>query len=1055
MFNRLTPAFLLLLATTQVMPAQDRYPQLSSRENKRIYKDSLGNQVGEAYDFAQPFLDGLAIVTKTLDAQRQVNGAIDAGGKYVLPLQEAFMMNLSGGIIGVDKRGQDYRIYNRRGKEIYSCARCRTKVIEDLNAVLIQEGPGQEQPATTLIDMNGRVMFTMQAERAERVENRRTLTPYTFTPVPTPYFSVVRRVDWRYVNSIVDTSGKIRVDSTENFRFENGLAATRERNRARIVDTVFRDVIPYSAGYDWAMVLPQHPQHLIAARKNGRYGLVDPKNRIILPFRSPYPVQYLAVEKQYRMASSSSDSVYILSFELDTIASPEVRKPEYDRRGMEGPVISRAKGAAVDRYGYRDAKGKMVLPFVFDYLSPAQNDSMLYFRGDTAGYVSTGGRRLFKFPVPCAGAGWFSNGRAFNVKSSGKGTTDGTNAGPFEYGWVDAGGKLIGGQMFGSFAPFVGGRAMVSRGEEYFFVDTLMQRIRLDNKYDYRTYFANDYAVVTDGRHFGIAHRSGKLVLPVAYEQVDAELVAERSGTEFEHAFPIRYIDNTGQGAVAPGSLIIPKILEGKVEVKKSGNRSVVDLSTPDAAASGPVSDTLNQWYKVNPTYLEREEKPGHPMLVKDLPISLLPDRTGDVVRLLSKKTGQPVSQKTFGSIVELNRHGAIALRDGLYSFVSNDGKVLLEDQQMIAWDNGLLEVRNYGPYAVDLPEPHRYCYKSTYYDAGGRKKFEQLWHDHAAFRSDSIAYFRFGRTFSIVGLSGRVYLSERLTEGSPFKAICHNRLIYVLNRDGKVRWVAFDVLKREMFGLTLPDNAEIGPYKVNDTLYGYYDNYGVRRFANAQGRELPFILEPDIVSANEQWGDYFAQEEMVVMQADRRRLGVMNREGRLLVPFKYTAMSAYNQGYAFAQDSLHKRYLINRKGKICLSNIAQEDLYLPGATWQAFTFHEGLALGTYKCRAAGPAGRDGYEERRNCYYYRDTTGKAVLELPAKYAMAGNFSEGLAAVVDREQKLGFVDRQGREVIPCRFPLQLMEEPLPLFRGGYAYLFGQRGYIDSKGKPYFR
>ncbi len=44
----------------------------------------------------------------------------------------------------------------------------------------------------------------------------------------------------------------------------------------------------------------------------------------------------------------------------------------------------------------------------------------------------------------------------------------------------------------------------------------------------------------------------------------------------------------------------------------------------------------------------------------------------------------------------------------------------------------------------------------------------------------------------------------------------------------------------------------------------------------------------------------------------------------------------------------------------------------------------------------------------------------ATEAIPCKYYQVGLFSDGLAKVCDFEEKWGFVDKTGREVVPCRY-----------------------------------
>ena len=130
------------------------------------------------------------------------------------------------------------------------------------------------------------------------------------------------------------------------------------------------------------------------------------------------------------------------------------------------------------------------------------------------------------------------------------------------------------------------------------------------------------------------------------------------------------------------------------------------------------------------------------------------------------------------------------------------------------------------------------------------------------------------------------------------------------------------------------------------------------------------------------------------------------------------------------------KRGFIDETGKV--------KFMLPDEVYTTFAFSEGLAVAGK--RVPNTHGRWGFI---------DETGKYVIE--AKFYMVKPFSEGLAAVIFREnehayRKVGFIDQTGRIVIPPRFSGEQVSEPG--FSEGLAavYVDGihKWGYIDKSG-----
>ena len=81
---------------------------------------------------------------------------------------------------------------------------------------------------------------------------------------------------------------------------------------------------------------------------------------------------------------------------------------------------------------------------------------------------------------------------------------------------------------------------------------------------------------------------------------------------------------------------------------------------------------------------------------------------------------------------------------------------------------------------------------------------------------------------------------------------------------------------------------------------------------------------------------------------------------------------------------------------------------------------------------------------REDKYGYIDKTGREVI--PCKYDDANDFREGLAKV-QKSGKYGFIDKTGREVIPCKY-----DEAYATSEGqALAKKSGKWGAIDKTGR----
>ncbi len=149
-------------------------------------------------------------------------------------------------------------------------------------------------------------------------------------------------------------------------------------------------------------------------------------------------------------------------------------------------------------------------------------------------------------------------------------------------------------------------------------------------------------------------------------------------------------------------------------------------------------------------------------------------------------------------------------------------------------------------------------------------------------------------------------------------------------------------------------------------------------------------------------------------------RKGVINAEGELIIPFKFTVLDTqFSDGLAIA-GSLDKKLLsgyINGQGNFMI----EPKFKLVGR------FSEGLA----------PASTG------NLYGIIDTLGKYII--PERYEDLRSFSEGLA-VFALNGKYGYINRFGEVVVENRFDVALsFENGL-----GFVRLGKDSGYVNRKG-----
>jgi hypothetical protein len=154
------------------------------------------------------------------------------------------------------------------------------------------------------------------------------------------------------------------------------------------------------------------------------------------------------------------------------------------------------------------------------------------------------------------------------------------------------------------------------------------------------------------------------------------------------------------------------------------------------------------------------------------------------------------------------------------------------------------------------------------------------------------------------------------------------------------------------------------------------------------------------------------------------RRWGFIDRTGKMVIEARYGFVRDFHSGRALVSESGYA--FVNRAGKRVIE-LGKRN---------ASDFSEGL------CSVRDSSGK---------YGYMDTLGRMVI--PARYVVAGSFSEGRAYVQFKYgEKYGFIDRSGELVIPLAY------DNIREFHNGRAAVevkgpdgTARHGFIDRAGK----
>ena len=174
-------------------------------------------------------------------------------------------------------------------------------------------------------------------------------------------------------------------------------------------------------------------------------------------------------------------------------------------------------------------------------------------------------------------------------------------------------------------------------------------------------------------------------------------------------------------------------------------------------------------------------------------------------------------------------------------------------------------------------------------------------------------------------------------------------------------------------------------------------------------------------------------KDGLIVVLNDNGQYGYMNRQGKLAIPCKYDDAEDFSEGFArVLMDGSY--FFINKEGTI-KSKQFKDDV----STFVCDGFIR--YGGNYRDSYGGLSYGDGFYS---------INGNA--SIPLKYNGAGDFSEGLAFVSENNSSWkGFIDKNGKRALDFKY---LVEDDKPKFKEGLVVVLndnGKYGYMNRNGR----
>jgi hypothetical protein len=224
----------------------------------------------------------------------------------------------------------------------------------------------------------------------------------------------------------------------------------------------------------------------------------------------------------------------------------------------------------------------------------------------------------------------------------------------------------------------------------------------------------------------------------------------------------------------------------------------------------------------------------------------------------------------------------------------------------------------------------------------------------------------------------------------------------------------------------------EIIPLQTNNYIHGYLQVMKDNKLGliEISGKEIVPIKY-----------DRFSFEDGNIIVQTGKKFGVIDTTGKEIIPIKYEQIKYIDKDFFMIRDSSNLYHVTNKQGTTIFERMSiknGEPLFQKNNIF-IFVLFDILLM----------------EPK---FYLTDFKGKRLNN--QEYLAIGEFSEGLALVLNSDFRIGVIDTNGKTIIPFKYNIyndkwNWVESKLPHFENGFCFV--KRGdtsfYIDKKGIEY--
>lgn len=468
----------------------------------------------------------------------------------------------------------------------------------------------------------------------------------------------------------------------------------------------------------------------------------------------------------------------------------------------------------------------------------------------------------------------------------------------------------------------------------------------------------------------------------------------------------------------------------------------------------------MRGFYENDENAIDKNFDEAHVMLDADS-LKYIPYCQDDLYGFVDKLTMAWKVKPKYNHVVAVYPEGAIVGLDGGYGWVQfNDTFVVgpyfssFEKEGNVY--HGMMR-------SVDTSIENSYSsFTENYYFTEKKYLFTAWAHKQQTFSgSDTMAWFRYGDTFSVYGISGALLRKIPYEKSKLFIGTYNNCLVYLEGAEKPFYFTWYDLQGNLKYKILSPDDRSVHIVRcLNDSVFALIGEDRVL-FEKNQDMFYTFTISNGMLFSGMDYAyaNLFKEGNMIVVHdIFSDKFGLLSGNGLLKVPCRYSYIGSFINGEAaFADTTTQKIGFIDGNGKVVVPPVFE-----PHNKNRLQFFNKPMQYGEGLCAVLlgykQKQKSDNLQERK--FGYADRSGKIVLTLPDTISYSGNFSDGVAPVISENRKVGFIDRHGKIVIPFKYDIYVEgaypfpQVVIPYFYHGYAYIRASGGYIDRAGREYF-